>query len=324
MNENRKIKSNDTVKLILKTTFREPVLRFDFPGIKIGIGEYEEGPTGCTVFHFDGKYKIAIDIRGGAPGVVKGHSGSVKSVTFSGGSWFGYESIVGVTAELFKMGDYSLDFNTFPAAAGAILYDFRPRPGNVIYPDKPLGRAAIRSAKEGIFPLGNQGAGISATVGKMLDFSLSEKGGQGGAFHQYGSIKILVFSAVNSFGAINDREGNIIRGHFDRETGQRLKITEFLDKKYDTLSTARNENTTLTLVVTNQKFPSDYVFQQVARQIHASMARAIHPYSIIGDGDVLFMVSTEEIDDSPIKSSAFGVLAGEVAWDAVLSCFEED
>ena len=26
-------------------------LEFDFPGLEIGIAEYEEGPTGCTVFH---------------------------------------------------------------------------------------------------------------------------------------------------------------------------------------------------------------------------------------------------------------------------------
>jgi hypothetical protein len=26
-------------------------LRFDFPGLRVGIAEYEDGPTGCTVFH---------------------------------------------------------------------------------------------------------------------------------------------------------------------------------------------------------------------------------------------------------------------------------
>ena len=27
-------------------------LELDFPGLEIGIAEYEEGPTGCTVLNF--------------------------------------------------------------------------------------------------------------------------------------------------------------------------------------------------------------------------------------------------------------------------------
>jgi L-aminopeptidase/D-esterase-like protein len=126
---------------------------------------------------------------------------------------------------------------------------------------------------------------------------------------------------VNSFGAVNDREGKIVRGHFDREKGKHVEFTSIIDE-YAKLTPAKNQNTTLTLVYTNQKFQSDHAFNQAARQIHSSMSRSINPFNIIGDGDVLFLVSTEEIDDSSITPSAFGVLAGEVAWDAVLSCFE--
>src|SRR5689334_22354826 len=30
----------------------EQTLKFDWPAIEVGTGEYEEGPTGVTVFHF--------------------------------------------------------------------------------------------------------------------------------------------------------------------------------------------------------------------------------------------------------------------------------
>jgi L-aminopeptidase/D-esterase-like protein len=41
------------------------VLKFDFPSFKVGVAEYEEGPTGCTVFHFPEGAASAIDVRGG-------------------------------------------------------------------------------------------------------------------------------------------------------------------------------------------------------------------------------------------------------------------
>ena len=236
----------------------------------------------------------------------------------------GYEAFAGVTAELLRERGYKISWETIPVVAGAILYDFRPRPSNSVYPDKSLGRAALRSVKEGIFPLGNQGAGISATVGKFFNFSLSEKGGQGGAYRQYGSTKILVFSAVNSYGAIYDKKGNIIRGNYDREKGYRVNLAIYYNEKFEVKEQVSFGNTTLTLVVTNQKFNSYYNFQQAAKQIHVSMARAIHPFHIKDDGDVLFMVSTEEVENKHLNSNEFGLLASEVAWDAVLSCFEEE
>ncbi len=44
------------------------VLRFDFPGLRIGIAEYPEGPTGVTVFQFPDRAFGGVDTRGGAPG----------------------------------------------------------------------------------------------------------------------------------------------------------------------------------------------------------------------------------------------------------------
>jgi 6-aminohexanoate-oligomer endohydrolase len=36
------------------------------------------------------------------------------------------------------------------------------------------------------------------------------------------------------------------------------------------------------------------------------------------DGDVLYAVTTNEVDDSPISGAMLGILASELAWDAVL------
>ncbi len=53
-----------------RTSFDGPVLEFDFPGLLIGIAEYDEGPTGVTVFYFPNRVKGAVDVRGGSPGTV--------------------------------------------------------------------------------------------------------------------------------------------------------------------------------------------------------------------------------------------------------------
>jgi L-aminopeptidase/D-esterase-like protein len=46
------------------------VLGFDFPSFKVGMAEYEEGPTGCTVFHFPEGAATAFDVRGGNVGKI--------------------------------------------------------------------------------------------------------------------------------------------------------------------------------------------------------------------------------------------------------------
>ncbi len=52
------------------TAIHGSVLQFDWPAIQIGIGSYEEGPTGLTIFRFPGSAVAAVDVRGGSPGTV--------------------------------------------------------------------------------------------------------------------------------------------------------------------------------------------------------------------------------------------------------------
>jgi L-aminopeptidase/D-esterase-like protein len=77
-------------------------------------------------------------------------------------------------------------------------------------------------------------------------------------------------------------------------------------------------NTTLTVLVTNVRL-SDRDLTQVGRQVHSSMHRGIQPFHTSTDGDVLFAVTTDEVDLDGLKPTGFGALASEVAWDAILS-----
>jgi L-aminopeptidase/D-esterase-like protein len=77
-------------------------------------------------------------------------------------------------------------------------------------------------------------------------------------------------------------------------------------------------NTTISLLVTNQKMPF-WALQRLAVQVHTSMARAIQPFSTSGDGDTLFAVTTNEVENDDLPFDELGAIASEVAWDAVLA-----
>jgi L-aminopeptidase/D-esterase-like protein len=202
---------------------------------------------------------------------------------------------------------------------GAIVYDFGRRE-NAIYPDAELGREALRAAREGVFPLGRRGAGRSVTVGKTFGLEQGEFSGQGGAFRQIGPTKVAVFTVVNAFGAIVDREGNVVRGHFDAERGLRTPLVDGLEAS---LPQAAPGNTTLTLVLTNQRLERREL-RQLGVQVHGSLARAIQPFHALVDGDVLYTVTTAEVDNEDLPSMSLGVVSSELAWDAVLSCFDDE
>ena len=68
----------------------------------------------------------------------------------------------------------------------------------------------------------------------------------------------------------------------------------------------------------------DVLLRTLGRQVHASLARAIQPFHALVDGDVLYAVTTDEVDDDSMDSLTLGVIASELAWDAVLASFDAD
>jgi 6-aminohexanoate-oligomer endohydrolase len=314
--------SNDNASLVPRTDFDGPALELDFPGLRIGIAEYDEGPTGCTVFHFVNGATCATDVRGGSPGTIGGHEW-VSAICLAGGSLYGLEAASGVAAELFAAREYAVGWLDIATVSGAIIFDFGRRE-NSIYPDKELGRAAFRAAREGSFPLSARGAGRSATVGKTFELGEGEPGGQGAAFRQLGPTRVAVFTVVNAVGAVVDREGQVVRGHLDAATGARRALVEGVEERVAAGQPVHPTpgNTTLAVVVTNQSLDRR-VLQQLGRQVHASLARAIQPFHALVDGDVLYAVSTGEVENPALDSIGLGVVASELAWDAVLNAVRD-
>jgi 6-aminohexanoate-oligomer endohydrolase len=79
-----------------------------------------------------------------------------------------------------------------------------------------------------------------------------------------------------------------------------------------------SDNTTISLVITNQKLGWDDL-NRIAIQVHTSMGRAIQPFATASDGDVLFAMTTDEVDNPQLSAAQVALFASELAWDAILS-----
>lgn len=314
----------------------DKTLQFDWPAVRIGTGEYQEGPTGVTVFHFDRKVLGAVDVRGGGPGTVNTdylrlgyETPELDSVVFAGGSWYGLEATTAVATALKDDGIRDGGWVNLALSVGAIIYDLGDRRLNEIYPDKQLAQAAFRAARPGVFPLGAYGAGRSARSGGY--FGCNAHSGQGGAFRQVGELKIAAFTVVNALGVVTTRDGRIAACYPDATWPKDLRAVDLVAGLPDsrkpgwkgpTLKDEAKRNTTISLVVTNQKMnPAE--LQRLAVQVHTSMARGIQPFATEFDGDVLYAVSTGELEskgDAPaITSADIGIIASDVMWDAILA-----
>jgi L-aminopeptidase/D-esterase-like protein len=309
-----------------------PVLDLDFPALHIGVAEYDQGPTGVTVFYFPGGVMAAIDARGGAVAsfnTERLRSGydrpTVQAICFAGGASYGLEAAAGVLAELLARRGYDTNWTNVPTVCGAVVYDFRGR-NNAIYPDKELGRQALKAARPGCFPQGARGAGCFVHAGKFFGGSYGERAGQGAAYAQIGATKLAVFTVVNAVGQVVDRNGRVVCGNRDPKTGIR---TRFADELRDGSGPRKRQrepqagvedsaNTTLTLVATNQAIGYREL-QRLAIQTHTSMARAINPFHSDHDGDLLFAATTAEIQNPELEAGDLAAWASELAWDAVLA-----
>jgi hypothetical protein len=133
---------------------------------------------------------------------------------------------------------------------------------------------------------------------------------------------------------VTRRDGRVAACYRDTHWSQDLRTADLLaaypqSRKPGATVPSNNEgkrNTTISLIVTNQKLsPSE--LQRLATHVHSSMSRAITPFATEFDGDVLYAVSTEELD--PAKSSAalpsldIDVAGAELMWDAILSAVPE-
>lgn len=315
---------NSDMRLAPQPSPGRATIEFDFPGIEVGTAEYAEGPTGVTVLNMPAGVRTAVDARGGSY-VISGGGSVNYALCLSGGSIFGLAAGTGVAEELLRRNGNRAGFGEVKPVPTAVIYDMSAR-ANAVTPDAALGLAALQNVEPGRFPIGRAGAGASASAGKVT-WERTEFCGQGAAFARFGEIKILAGVVANPVGVIVDRDGTIVRGNYDQESGQRRHLFEDHQRALAAGEAPQVEggNTTLSFVLTNVRMTDDQL-RQFGKQVHASMSRGIQPFQTMSDGDILFAMTTDEADlpmdpatqRSPEASTAVGALAAEVMWDAIL------
>jgi len=275
----------------------------DISGIKVGHAQSQEGITGCTVVLCEKGATAGVAVRGGAPGTRETDLlnptemvQSIHGVVLSGGSAFGLDAAGGVMEYLeSKNIGFDVGVTKVPIVCGAVIFDLVI--GNYkIRPDKSMGyEACINSEVTTKDFQGNIGAGIGATVGKILGPENAMKGGLGSAAFQIGDLQVGAIVAVNALGdIINPNNNSIIAGALSKDKTEFLNTEEIMLQEYNKKINRFNGNTTIGIIATNAIFTKTEA-TKVASMAHNGFGRTIKPAHTMFDGDTIFTMATNKV-----------------------------
>lgn len=264
---------------------------------EIGYWTDEEVGTGVTVILSREGAVGGVCVAGGAPAtretdLLKNGKlvEKVNAVVLSGGSAFGLEASTGVMQYLHEQGvGYLSGKYRVPIVVGASLFDLEYRKFG--YPDKEAGYAACVNAKQDDFRNGNVGAGMGATVGKMLGMEHAMKGGLGCETFSDGNAEVAFVVAVNALGDVKNGEEVLAGLHLGERKISSKKLFSLLPKKY------RNGNTTIGCLMTNVALTREQANALAERAIDG-YRKAISPAVTEFDGDAIFVVSSGKVKGS--------------------------
>lgn len=304
----------------------------DVPGIEVGQVHDTEALTGCTVILCRKGAVGGVDQRGGAPGTREtdlldpiNMVEKVHAVLLTGGSAFGLDAASGVMRYLEEQKTgFDVGVARVPIVPAAVLFDLAIGRADV-RPDAEMGYRATSIASADMPTEGNAGAGMGATVGKILGMKQAMKAGIGTASMDIGGGVIVgAIVAVNAFGDVIDPQtGAIVAGARSAKVGP-IQLGE-PGGFADTLSTMKTlagrtvmkiagSNTVIGVVATNAKLNKAQA-KKVAQMAQDGLARTIRPTHTMLDGDTIFALST---GSKKADVSTVGAFAAEVMAQAIL------
>jgi L-aminopeptidase/D-esterase-like protein len=301
-------------------------------GIRVGHAHDADAVTGCTVILCEKGAVGGVDQRGGAPGTRETDAlqpvhlvTKVHAIMLSGGSAFGLDAATGAVRYLEerKVG-FNVGVAKVPIVPAAILFDLNIGSAKR-RPDAAMGYEACLNASRSAPQEGSVGAGMGATVGKILGPGQATKAGIGSAAMDLGGgVRVAAIMAVNAFGDVIDPDnGRIIAGARSLRKGPiRIGKGKFADSMQVMKSAAgravfgaaQRGNTVIGVVATNAKFDKQGA-TKVARMAMNGLARVIRPANTMLDGDTIFALATGK---RKADVNIVGAFAAEVVIEAVL------
>jgi L-aminopeptidase/D-esterase-like protein len=292
----------------------------DVPGILVGHAEDRGGISGTTVVLAEAPAVASVDVRGGAPGSRETELlapgtliDRIDAVVQSGGSAFGLDAAAGVMDWLSAAGrGFAVGPAIVPIVPAAILFDLG-FPGRQTWSGEPpyrgLGRQAVAAAAKD-FALGNAGAGLGATAGRL-------KGGIGSASLRLdGGAMVGAIVAVNSWGAtVRPDCGRLwaadlaLAGEIDRQPA--IPDAALDPEDFSQCGAAvPGANTTIAVVATDAALDKGGC-RHLAIMAQDGLARAIRPIHTPFDGDTVFALSTGTA--RPVEPAALLALGSAAA-----------
>lgn len=279
-------------------------------GITAGHVTDELNMTGVTVVRFAGNgARAAVSVQGAAPGTRETdllEPGNlvekVHAIVLTGGSAYGLDAASGVMAVLEEegVGLPVSEETVIPIVPAAVLFDLNVGSSSV-RPGFNWGYEAAQQANDSPITSGNVGAGMGATVGKLLGPTRATKGGLGSArIDLDNGVIVSALVAVNAVGEIVDTVSNtVVAGIRANDVGQYDSAIDIALGNSAKVQVA-GTNTTLGLIATNANLRKAQL-KKVAEMAHDGMARAIRPIHTQFDGDTVFAVSMpwSEVETTP-------------------------
>jgi L-aminopeptidase/D-esterase-like protein len=274
----------------------------DVPGILVGQAEDRAAISGTTVVLAEAPAAASVDVRGGAPGSRETELlapgtlvDRIDAVVLSGGSAFGLDAAAGVMDWLAEAGrGFTVGSAIVPIVPAAILFDLS-FPGRQVWTGEPpyraLGRRAVAAAAAKDFALGNAGAGLGATAGRL-------KGGIGSAsLALTDGAMVGAIVAVNSWGAVVRPDCGrfwaadfALAGEIDRQPA--IPDAMLDPEDFSQCGAAvPGANTTIAVIATDAALDKGGC-RRLAIMAQDGLARAIRPVHTPFDGDIVFAVST--------------------------------
>ena len=292
----------------------------DIKGVKIGHAQSEPHATGCTVILPDKKAVCGVDVRGGGPASRETQllnplmsNDGVNAVLLSGGSAFGLDAAGGVMKYLEERGKgVKVGSSVVPIVVGSCIFDLGCVDGSV-RPDARMGYKACEDAERNVERNGNIGAGMGATVGKLLGAERSMKSGLGCYAVQVGGLQVGAIVSVNAIGDVYEMDScKELAGLLNKEKTAMIS-SEIEAVKLLQLASTFSLNTTIGCIITNAGLGKAEM-NKVAAMASNGVARTIRPVNTSMDGDSVYAISVGKVKSC---ADVVGTLAAHVMAKAI-------
>jgi L-aminopeptidase/D-esterase-like protein len=288
----------------------------DVPSIKVGHAQDLGAGTGCTVVLCERGAVTGVDVAGGAPGTreteclrPENFAPLAHAVVLTGGSAFGLDCAGGVMRYLEERGlGLDVGVTRVPIVPAAVLNDLAVGDAKV-RPDAAMAYQACLAASESNAEEGNVGAGTGAAIGRLTGRARGmTKGGLGSASLRVGELIVGAIVAVNSNGDVIDPEtGEILAGTLRADGEGFADARKILTAAEGPYRSGFPTNTAIGVVAANAAL-TKAMAARVARMAQDGLACTIRPVHTLGDGDVVFCMSTGDLEADVNRVGALAAL----------------